>query len=184
MVKPTIKDYYIKKDDGSTEFNEEQYEKDLNSYVEEAKRQASETAKKKGIDEGKKQAQNEANLSAEEKFAKQVAEWESQMKTKTIDFNKKLVRQVYKEKGFDDEEIDLLLELVGEDEKASLDKATKLCESRKKYEENFQKKITEDVQKNQGSQTGGGSNGNENMSFAKQMALAKNAEINNMNQNG
>lgn len=183
MVKPTIKDYYIIKDDGSTEFNEEQYEKDLNSYVEETKRQASETAKKKGIDEGKKQAQNEANLSAEEKFAQRVAEFESQMKAKTIDFNKKMVKQIYKEKGFDDDTIDVLLNLVGEDETSSLDIANKLCDSRKRYEESYQKKFAEDVQKNQDSQSGSGSN-DENMSFAKQMALAKNEEIKNISQNG
>ena len=59
--------------------------------------------------------------------------------------------------------------LVTDDETSSLSMATKLCDSRKKYEENYKKKMTEEAQKNQGSQQGSGSSGEGELSFAAKM---------------
>lgn len=177
MEKPKVKDYYVTKEDGSSEFDEEKYEKDLQSYLDNEKRQASETARKKGEAEGKRQAEEDAKLSAEQKFAKEKEQWEADMKSRITDFNKRQVKKIYEDAGYDASEIEVFLELVTDDEKSSLDKATKLCDARKKYEENYQKKLAEDAQKKQSSQQGNGSSGNENVSFAVRMAQEANKKI-------
>ena len=174
MEKPKIKDYYVTKEDGSTEFDEVKYEKDLQSYLDNEKRQASETARKKGEAEGKRQAEEDAKLSAEQKFAKEKEKWEADMKSRLVDFNKKQVKKLLEDGGYDASEIEIFLGLVTDDETSSLSMATKLCDSRKKYEENYKKKMTEEAQKNQGSQQGSGSSGEGELSFAAKMAQERN----------
>lgn len=183
MEKPKLKDYYVTKEDGTQEFDESKYEKDLQSYLDEQKRQASETGKKKGIDEGKKQAEEDAKLSAEQKFAKEKEKWEADMKSKMVDFNKKQVKKLLENGGYDASEIEIFLGLVTDDETSSLDMATKLCDSRKKYEENYKKKMTEEAQKQQGSQQGSGSSGEGELSFAAKMAKEVNERFTPNNNN-
>lgn len=183
MERPKIKDYYVEREDGTKEFDEDKYEKDLQSYLDNEKRQASETAKKKGIDEGKKVAQEEAKLTAEQKFAKDREQWEAEYKAKVIELNKRQVKQIYKESGYDDAEIDVFLELVTDDETSSLEKATKLCDARKKYEEGYKKKMTEEAQKNQASQQGSGSSGSGELSYAAKMAQRVNKAFEMQNNN-
>lgn len=183
MEKPKVKDYYVTKEDGTQEFDEAKYEKDLQSYLDNEKRQASETARKKGEAEGKKQAEEDAKLSAEQKFAKEKEQWEAEMKAKVIEFNKKQVKKTLENGGYDASEIEIFLGLVTDDETSSLDMATKLCDSRKKYEENYKKKMTEEAQKQQGSQQGSGSSGEGELSFAAKMAQEVNKKFETQNNN-
>ena len=80
-------------------------------------------------------------------------------------------------------EIEVFLELVTDDETSSLEKATKLCDARKKYEEGYKKKMTEEAQKNQGSQQGSGSSGSGELSFAAKMAQKVNKAFDTQNNN-
>lgn len=183
MDKPKIKDYYITKEDGTTQFDEDKYEKDLQSYLDDERRKASATAKQKGIEEGKKQAQDDANLTAEQKFAKEKEDFLNLMKGKTIEFNKKLVKSIYKEKGFADDEVEVLLKLVGEDENESVDIANKLCASRAKYEKDYEKKIISNTQKSQQSQNGDGTSTSGEVSFAIKKANEINSKYTNSTDN-
>lgn len=175
MEMPKVKDFNVTKEDGTVVFNEEEYNKAMQSYLDNERRVASETAKKKGVEEGKKLAKDEANLTAEQKLEQDRKSFQEEMRTMKVSFYKEKVKSMYKEKGFDDKTIETLLNLVSDDENSSIATAKALCDSRTSFEESYKKKYQEDLQKNQSNLPGsGGKPDNSDISFAKQMALEVN----------
>lgn len=176
MEMPKVKDFYITKEDGSTEFDEAKFNQAMQSYLDNERRVASETAKKKGVEEGKKLAKEEASLTAEQKLEQDRKAFAEEMRLGRTSLYKEKVKAMYQAKGFDDKTIQTLLSLVTDDENASLETAKALCDSRTTFEENYKKQYTESLQKQQSNLNGEGSSGSTEMSFAKQKALAFNKQ--------
>ena len=161
MKKPNLKDYAITKEDGTSTYDFDKYEKDLQSYLDDERRIASETAKAKGVAEGKKKAEEEAKLSEEERVQKALEEQRKALKDRELELNKREIKAIYKEAGYDEEEISNLLLLVNED----LDQSTKVAQtfasSRKKFVENKEKEIIQKYQIQQPNPNGTQTKGSE-----------------------
>ena len=127
----------------------------------------SENTRKKLEAELRKSIEEEAKLSAEDKFKKQVEEFEASMAQKIKDFAKTQAKAKMKGAEIGDEEIDTYLELVNsEDDIAKIDK---LIETRKKSQEELKKKWQEELVNNQPRPNGNNGSTSEK-SYGAQMA--------------
>lgn len=177
MEKPKIKDYYKTKEDGTSEFDESAYETAMQSYIDDQRRIASETAKKNGIAEGKKQAEETAKMSAEEKLEQTKREFQEEMdkrlaefKKKEIDFNKTRIKAIYKNAGLSEKEIETLVSLVGEDYEGAEKGANDFIEARKGVLETYKNDLMKDIQGGQPDPKGNNGNDGGKDSVAKQYA--------------
>ena len=187
MEKPKIKDYYKKKEDGSQEFDESAYDTAMQSYIDDQRRIASETAKKNGIAEGKKQAEETAKMSAEEKLEQTKKEFQEEMdkklaefKEKEIAFNKERIKAIYKNGGLSEKEIETLVSLVGEDYEGSLKSANDFIEARKSVLETYKNDLMKDIQGGQpdpkGNNGGSGAKDSVAQQYAKQYNESQQSE--------
>lgn len=178
MEKPNIKDYYKTKEDGSKEFDESAYDTAMQSYIDDQRRIASETAKKNGIAEGKKQAEETAKMSAEDKLKQEREDFEKEkqdifakFKEKEIAFNKERIKNLYSTAGFSEKETEALLSLVGEDYDTSLKSANGLIDARKTALEEYKNTLMKDIQGGQPDPKGnGGNNDGKEKTVAQKMA--------------
>ena len=177
MEKPNIKDYYKTKEDGSKEFDESAYEAAMQSYIDDQRRVASETAKKNGIAEGKKQAEETAKMSAEERLKKEREDFEKEkqdvlakFKEKEVAFNKERIKALYTTAGFSEKETEALLLLVGEDYDSSQKSANELIGARKTALEEYKNTLMKDIQSGQPDPQGNGGDGKKEKTVAQQMA--------------
>lgn len=150
--------------DGSYTIDNDAYSKELQSELDRARQQASDTARQNAekelrssiMKELQEKAEADAKLTAEQKLQ---AEREAFAKEKR-DFDILRVKNIYKEAGFTEKEIEYLAELVGDDTEKNLEKATNIAEARKVANEETRKKIQEELQTNGrrgGDDNGGGS---------------------------
>jgi hypothetical protein len=103
----------------------------------------SENTRKKLEADLRKQIEEEAKLSAEDKLNKRVEEFEASMAQKIKDFAKTQAKAKMKGAEIGDDEINTYLELVNsEDDIAKIDK---LIETRKKTQEDLKKKWQEEI---------------------------------------
>lgn len=127
----------------------------------------SENTKKKVEAEIRKQLEEEAKLSAEEKLKKDREDFESSMAKRLKDFAQTQAKTKMKIAEIGDEEITTYLELVNSEE--DIAKIDKLIETRKKAQEDLKKKWQEEIVNNQPNPNGNnGSTGEK--SFGAQMA--------------
>ena len=127
----------------------------------------SENTKKKFEAELRKSIEEEAKLSAEEKFKKQVEEFEKSMTQRITDFAKKQAKAKMVSAEIGEEEINTYLELVNTDD--DIAKIDKLIETRKKTQEELKKKWQEELVNSQPNPSGNQSSGAEK-SYGAQMA--------------
>lgn len=161
MKQPNLTDYLVKKEDGTESYDLEKYNKDLQSYLDNERRTASETAKAKGIAEGKKKAEEEAKMTEDERVAKALAERENELKSRLLEINKREIKVIYKEAGYSDDEIENLLVLVTEDLDSSKKVAENFATTRKNYLTQKEKELIEKYQGKQPDPSQGGGKGEE-----------------------
>lgn len=85
-------------------------------------------------------------LSAEERFNEEKRQYELSFKEREIALNKREASTFLKEAGFDDEQMEVYLELVTEDREASLGKIKRICDTQKSTQEKLHKKWQEELQ--------------------------------------
>lgn len=110
---------------------------DVAKLTEQIKKDVYALAKKEAIE----QYEREQKMSAEEIFAERQKEWESRVREKEIDFNKREAKQLMKEAGFPDARIELELAYITPDREASINRVVELCNLHKQEEEQLKKSI-------------------------------------------
>lgn len=170
-----LKDYVTTNENGETIFDEASYQADLDRERNQASETARTNAEKKlrtSIEsEIRAKIEAEAKLTAEEKLAQERQNFLEEKKA----YNKERIKNLYRDsKLFDDSELEVYSNLISEDYEKSLELANKLIESRKVYNENYEKSFNEKLQQGL-PRTNGGQTANES-SVAK---LAKSYSQNN-----
>lgn len=146
--KMKLNDYLKQNADGTYEIDTAAFEADLDRE----RNKASDTAKKNTESklrgdlekEIRAKLEEEAKQTAEEKLQKQIEAFAEQKRA----FDKKQVTAIYKDAGISDEEIELMLALVGEDSEKNIENAQKIADARKKFNEENKKKIREELIEN------------------------------------
>lgn len=145
-----IKDFLKQNEDGTYDIDEAGFAAELDRE----RNKASDTAKKNTETklrsnlekEIREKLEEEAKLSAEQKLQKQIEEFAEKKKA----FDKERVKAIYKEAEISDDEIEHMLTLVGDDSEKNIDIATRFADARKKANEEYKKKIQEDILRNGG----------------------------------
>lgn len=95
--------------------------------------------------------EEEAKLSAEQKLQKQMDDF-AEMKR---NFDRERVKAIYEGAGIGAEETELLLTLIGDDSEKNLENAKKFADARKKANEDNEKRIREELLRNNGDRPDG-----------------------------
>lgn len=99
-------------------------------------------------------------LSAEERFKEEKRQYELSFKEREIALNKREATTYLKDAGFDEEQMEVYLELVTEDREASLGKIQRICDTQKATQARLQKKWQEELQASNPSINIGSQDGN------------------------
>lgn len=164
MKKPELKDFTTKNAEGVETTNYTDYAKAMESYADARANEAAETAKQKGILEGKTKAEEEAKLSVEEKIAKALKERQDQISKRELELNQREFSSNLKAGGFADDEITVIIGLCGNDGEKNKATIDKLISARKIANETLEKQIKSGIQGGQPNPDGGDgkTKGNEN----------------------
>lgn len=103
----------------------------------------------KGKDEIRKQLEEEAKLTAEQKLKAEREEFEAYRQKTKIELNQAKARTKFDDKLFSQEEIDFILSTVNDNEETSLSKIDSLITARKKFVEESQKDTIQKIQQQQ-----------------------------------
>lgn len=106
-------------------------------------------AKGKGRDEIRKQLEEEAKLTADEKLKAEKEEFEEYKKKETIKLNQEKAKAKLEGKGFSEKEIEYLLGNVGIDSEKSMKNINTLIEEREKLTADIKQKAIESLQQQQ-----------------------------------
>lgn len=175
-----LSDYVTKNENGELVFNEELFTADLDRERNNASTTASSNTEKKiraSVEkEIREKIEQEAAMTAEQKLAQEREEF---LKAKK-DFTTERIKTLYKaENLFDDAEIESFLPLIGEDYDKSVEVATKIIDSRKKRNAEYEKQINEKFQTNLPKPNGGnGGGGNDSLAVRKAKQYATSSEAN------
>lgn len=164
-----LNDYLKQKEDGTYEIDTAAFEADLDRE----RNTASDTAKKNTEKklrgdlekEIRAQLEEEAKQTAEEKLQKQIEAFAADRRA----FDKERVTLIYKDAGISDVEIELLVALLGDDSAKNLENAHKIADARKSANEDYKKKVQEELVANGTRPDSNGGNGGE-MSEAEKYA--------------
>ena len=140
-----IENYVRLNDEGKIEVDKDAFQSALDSEI---SRAVDKYAKGKGRDEIRKQLEEEAKLTADEKLKAEREEFESYKRNETIKLNQERVKAKLEGK-FSDKEIAYMLKNVGTDAEESLKTVETLITEREKFIADTQKKAIEDLQKQQ-----------------------------------
>lgn len=143
-----INDFLKKNDDGTFDIDEAGFtaalDRERNKASDTAKANTEKKLRAELEKEIKEKLEEEAKLSAEQKLQKQMEEF-AEMKRA---FDKDRVKTIYKDAGISDDEIELMLSLIGDDSDKNIATATKFADARKKANEEYEKKVKEDILRN------------------------------------
>lgn len=165
-----INDFIKTKEDGSFEVDQAAF----TAALDRERNQASETSKKNTEQklrseiekELKAKLEEEAKLTAEEKLKKDMEAFAQQKR----DFDKQRIVTIYKDAGISDAEIEYLTALIGDDSEKNLEVAQKFAEARKTANDEYKKKLTEELQTSGGRPNAGGNSDDGNESDAARYA--------------
>lgn len=142
-----ISNYATIGEDGKIKFDTAAFDAELQSEMDRARTQASETATKnaeKNLSAKiRKELEEEAKMTAEEKLKADRAAFLEEKKA----FDRKRIETIYKDAGMDDEEIKILTTtLVGDNSEQNIETAMKLAEYRKSSYDKVRKDIETQLQ--------------------------------------
>lgn len=141
-----IRQFVKLNEDGEIEFDEKGFKSEYDSEVYKA---VDKYKNGKGRDEIRRQLEEEAKLTAEQKLKAEREEFEAYRQKTKIELNQAKARTKFDDKLFAQEEIDFILSTVNDDEEASLSKIDTLINARKKFIEESQKNTIESIQQQQ-----------------------------------
>lgn len=173
-----LRDYVTFNENGEAVFDEASYKADLDRERNQASETARANAEKKlrtSIEsEIRTKIEEEAKLTAEEKMQKERAAFLEEKKA----YNAERIKNIYKDSGlFAEDELEVYSSLITDDYEKSLETANKLVQSRKVYNENYEKTFNEKLQQGLPRQNGGQSGNNE----SNVVKIAKSYSQNNKN---
>lgn len=99
-------------------------------------------------------------MTEQERFAEEARKRNEEFRDREIALNKREASTYLKEAGFDDEQMEVYLELVTEDREASLGKIQRICDTQKATQARLQKKWQEELQASNPSINIGSQDGN------------------------
>lgn len=143
----TLKDFISTNDKGEIVFDEAGYNAEMDRVRNEASTTAranAEKSLKKDIEtQVRKEIEETAKLSAEEKLAKDREALANERK----EFNSQRFKSHLKSSNlFSDEEIEVYMGLMGDNYEESIEKADKVIAARTKYNQDYEKKLKENIQ--------------------------------------
>lgn len=141
-----IKKYVKLNENGEIEFDEKGFNSEYDSAISKA---VDKYANGKGREEIRKQLEEEAKLTAEEKLKQERETFEKYRLEETIKLNQAKARTKLDDKLFSKEEIEFILGTVNVDEEKSLTAIDTLVNARKKFIDDTQKSAIENLQKQQ-----------------------------------
>lgn len=182
MKKPELKDFTTKNAEGVETTNYVEYGKAMESYADARANEAAETAKQKGILEGKTKAEEEAKLTAEEKANKAIKEKEEAFAKRELEFNQREFSASLKSGGYSEDEIKTLINLCGSDNTKNKASVDSLVAARKVANEALIKEIKSGIQGGQPvPKTGDGKTKNVEDNYGAKLGKIK---ANEMTKNG
>lgn len=99
-------------------------------------------------------------MTEQERFAEEARKRNEEFRDREIALNKREATTYLKDAGFDDEQMEVYLELVTEDREASLGKIQRICDTQKATQARLQKKWQEELQASNPSINIGSQDGN------------------------
>ncbi len=143
-----IQKYVTTNEDGTVSIDQKAFQSELDAEV---SRAVEKFKNGKGKEEIRKQLEEEAKLSAEEKLKQEREEFEQYKVKATIELNQAKARARMEGRGFTDKEVNFILSTVTDNETDSLSKIDELVKEREQVIENTKKLAIEGLQ--QGQQT-------------------------------
>lgn len=142
-----LSDFITKNENGEFVFDDAAYTAEMDRVRNEASttaRKNAESSLKKEIEASvRKEIEDAAKLSADEKLAKEKASLEAERKA----FNSERFKaHIAATQLFSDEEVEVYMGLLGDDYEASILGIDKIIEARKKYNQDYESKLKEQVQ--------------------------------------
>lgn len=141
-----IKQFVKLNENGEIEFDEKGFKSEYDSEVYKA---VDKYKNGKGRDEIRRELEQEAKLTAEEKLKAEREEFEAYRQKTKIELNQAKARTKFDDKLFSQEEIEFILSTVNDNEEASLSKIDSLIAARKKFVEESQKDTIQKIQQQQ-----------------------------------
>lgn len=141
-----IENFVKVNEDGDLDIDKAAFQSALDAEI---SRAVDKYAKGKGRDEIRKQLEEEAKLTADEKLKAEREEFEEYKKSETIKLNQEKAKAKLEGKGFSEKEIEYLLGNVGIDSEKSMATLNTLIEERTKFVEETKKKAIESLQQQQ-----------------------------------
>ena len=143
-----IKKFVTVGEDGTATIDSEAFQREFDAEISRAveKNKSKEVAKLK--DEVRKELEQEAKLTAEEKLTQQMAEFEKYKLETMISLNQEKAKAKLDGKGFTEEEVAFYLSTIS-DNAESIGKLDTIIEARAKSYEQTKAKLLEDLQKQQ-----------------------------------
>lgn len=140
-----IQKFVTTKEDGTFEINSSAFQSEFDAEIS----RAVETYKNgKGKQEIREQLEAEAKLTAEDKLKQERAEFENYVKTAKIELNVEKAKAKLEGKGFDKDELSVILSTINEDVK-TLENIDKLVAARQKVLEQVKANAIQELQQSQ-----------------------------------
>lgn len=141
-----IQKYVTQNSEGKVEINQDAFK---SAFDAEISRAVESFKNGKGKEEIRKQLEEEAKLSAEEKLQQAKADFEEYKKGEIVKLNQAKAKAKMEGKGFTEKEVDFILSTINDDETASLSKIDELVTERQQLIENTKKTAIEGLQQGQ-----------------------------------
>lgn len=141
-----IENYVKLNENGEIEVDQKAFQ---SAFDAEISRAVEKNAKGKVRDEIRKELEDEAKLTAEQKLQAEREKFEEYKKSETIKLNQEKAKAKLEGKGFSEKEVEYLLANVGLDTEKSINTINTLIEEREKFVEATKKNAIESLQQQQ-----------------------------------
>lgn len=141
-----IEKYVRLNDEGKIEIDRDAFQSGLDAEIYKA---VDKYRNGKGKDEIRKQLEEEAKQTADERLKKERDEFEAYKLSETIKLNQAKAKNRLADKGFSEKEIEIMLSHVDNDEEKSLSTIDTLIAERQKFIEETNKRAIENLQSQQ-----------------------------------
>lgn len=141
-----IQKYVVQKEDGTVQIDKDLFQSELDAEI---SRAVEKFKNGKGKEEIRKQLEEEAKLTAEQKLKQEREDFEQFMLKSKIELNQAKAKAKLEGKGFTDKEVDFILSTISDDETKSLSKIDELITEREQVIANTKKSAIEGLQQGQ-----------------------------------
>lgn len=141
-----IQKFVTQNEEGKVQIDKDAFQSELDAEI---SRAVEKFKNGKGKEEIRKQLEEEAKLSAEDKLQQAKAEFEEYKKGEIVKLNQAKAKAKMEGKGFTEKEVDFILSTINDDETTSLSKIDELITEREQLIANTKKTAIEGLQQGQ-----------------------------------